>query len=147
MRALTLMPLFSIILLLGGQIPLAPQYAYASHCCGCTCKPWMCACMGTSHCPVLMCHTDDSPSLQAETVTNSQHLDISAAYASSPSRSHRINRLINIASFGECARTHSPTEFFKNAEDRLRFEPDFINFHISEEDNINIAANQMSVNE
>lgn len=144
MRAFTFMPLFSLILLIGGQTPFLPDYAYASHCCGCTCKPWMCACMGTSHCPRLQCHTDDSHSLQAQTVTNSQNFDIAAAYASSPSRSNRINRLINIPSFGECARTNSPTMFFNNEEDRLRFEPDFISYHVTEEDNIHVVVNQIA---
>lgn len=150
MRAFTLMPLFSIILLLGGQTPFLPDYAYASHCCGCTCKPWLCACMGTSHCPRLQCHADDSTNLQAKTVTNSQTLDITAAYGSSPSpapRSYRIDRLISIASFGECAESHSPLTIFQSVQESLKFEPDFLNYHVSEEDNINVAVDQMPENE
>jgi hypothetical protein len=150
MRAFTLMPLFSIILLIGGQAPFLPNYVYASHCCGCTCKPWMCACMGTSHCPRLQCHTDDSSNLQAETVTNSQTLDISSAYSSSPSRatkSLRMNRLISIASFTECAGSRSPLTGFQSVQESLKFESYFLNYHVSEEDTINIAVNQMPGNE
>jgi hypothetical protein len=150
MRALTLMPLFSIILLLGGQASFLPSYVYASHCCGCTCKPWMCACMGTSHCPRLQCHTDDSPDLQTETVTNRQTLDVSSAYSSSPSRatrSLRMNRLISVASFTECAGSHPPLTVFQSLQESLKFESDFLNYHVNQEDNINIAVNQMPGNE
>jgi hypothetical protein len=146
MRAFTLMPLLSVILLLGGQIPFPSYYAYASDCCGCTCKPWMCTCQGVGHCPRLQCHGDDYSGLQAQTLTNNQELTISTSYASSPTptfRAYRIDRLISIASLGQCARSKFPLTLSQYVQDRLRFEPDFLNYDTNEQDNVLVVVSEI----
>jgi hypothetical protein len=146
MCVLKLIPLFSIVLVLGG-LALPSNYAYA-WCCGCKCMPTICYCMGTGNCPNLKCHTDDSPSLQAQTVINNEKFDILGSYASSPfptMRSYSIDRLIARASSDQCDKSNFALKFFNTAEDRLKFEPDFLKYNASQDNEI--LASQISVNE
>ena len=137
MRAFKLMPLFSIVLMLGGQALIPSNYAYAGCCAPCKCFAY-CWCSGVNNCPRYQCQTDDFSSLQNES------LGISGAYASPPSpasRSHSIDRLIAVASSGQCARNNYTLKFFQGAEDRLKFEPDFLKY------NDNNVAFQIPMNE
>jgi hypothetical protein len=147
MRAFKLMPLFSIVLVLGG-LPLFPSnYAYATCCAPCKCFLW-CWCAGVNGCPRPACHMDDSASLQVQTMTNSENLGISGSYASSPSpapQSDRIDRLITLAGSGQCAKNNYTMKFLRSAEVRLKFESDFLKYNASEDNNI--VAFQIPMNE
>lgn len=138
MRAFKLMPLFSIILVLGGQPLVSSNYAYAGCCTPCTCMAY-CWCAGVNNCPRYACDTDDSASLQVQALNNNERLDLSGSYASSPApalRSHSIDRLITVASTGQCAKSNFRMKFFQSAEDRLKFEPDFLKYNASQDNDV-----------
>ena len=148
MRAFKLMPLFSIIFVLGGQ-PLFPfNYAYAGCCAPCKCYGW-CWCAGVNNCPKYQCHMDSSASLQAQALTNNERLDITGSYSSLPSpptlRSYSIDRLIARTSSDQCDKNNVALNFFRTAEDRLKFEPDFLKYNASVDNAI--VVSQMPLNE
>ena len=141
------MPLFCIIFMVSG-LPLLPSYnAYATCCAPCKCYAY-CWCAGINNCPKYQCHTDDSASLQVQAMNSNEGLDVSGSYASSPApaiKSHSIDRLITVASSGQCARNNYTLKFFQSAEDRLKFEPDFLKYNAGEDNDI--VASQVSLAE
>jgi hypothetical protein len=144
------MRLFKSMLLLfmtlvAGQISFPSINAYAG-CCGCTCKPWMCYCMGTGGCPYLQCHIDDSGSLQVQAMDSNEHLSISGSYAASPPppyESYAIDRLIARSISGQCARTNYTLKLFETPKDRLNFETDFLKYKDGEDNTVEIVARQI----
>jgi hypothetical protein len=148
MRVLKFVPVFLFFLLMGGQVLLAEKVYAGKSCCGCSCNSLWCYCPGQGGCAWYQCHTDDSPTLQAQTLTNNERLDITGSYASSPSptfRSYSIDRLIARTSSDQCDKNNLALKFFQSAEDRLKFEPDFLKYNPSEDNNI--VASQMPLNE
>lgn len=149
MHVLKLIPLFSLFLVLGGQVMFIPDQAYAAKSCcrSCPCTIF-CICPGVGTCPWFYCNTDDSATLQTQTVINYQKLDISGSYASSPSsvlRSYSIDRLIARTSSDQCDKNNLALKFFHRAEDRLKFERDFLKYNASEDNTI--VTSQMTLNE
>jgi hypothetical protein len=155
MRVLKLILLLSIIQVLGGQLLFPSGNAYAKPCCpDCNSCAWFftkCWCPGLNGCAWFYCaphHPDDSSTLQARTLTNNERLDITGSYSSVPSSTPRpdnIDRLITLPSSGQCARYNLTMKFFQSAEDRLKFEPDFLKYNSSQDNNI--VAFQIPMNE
>src|SRR5215470_9313613 len=95
MRAFKLVPLFSIIFMLGGSPLLTSSYyAYAQWwCCDpCVCAGW-CVCNGSNGCPRYGCDRYDSASLQGQAMGNNEKLYVSGSYVSSPAPSLKANRI------------------------------------------------------
>jgi hypothetical protein len=139
MRLLKLIPLFSLFLMLGGQVMFLPGQAYAWQCCtSCPCKP-TCLCPGVGGCPYFRCHTDDSPIFQGQTLVLNEMLDIRGNYDSRPSPDRRPNstgRLITLTSSGQCAGNNFTLKFFNTAVDRLKFDPDFLKYNANQDNNM-----------
>jgi hypothetical protein len=143
MRRLKLIPILSIILALGSHSIFLSSQAYGWGCCrNCPCSG-ACNCPGTGGCPWFPCATDDdSPTLQAQTVTINEELDITGSYASSPApafRSHSIDRLISRTSSDKCNKNNFALKLFQTAEDKLMFEPDFLKYNVSEDNDIVVS--------
>lgn len=131
MRLLKIIPLFSLFLVLGSQVMFLPGQAYAICCTMCPCRP-NCTCPGLSGCPYFRCHTDESPTLQGQTVVRNEMLDIRGSYDSRPSpdlRSNSTDRLIMLTKSGQCARSNFTLKFFQNAEDQLKVDTDFLKYN------------------
>jgi hypothetical protein len=116
-----------------------PSQAHAWSCCGCSCRALGCYCPGQGGCIWYPCHTNDSPTLQAETLTNNERFDVTGSYSSTPSpspTSYSTDRLIARASSDQCYKNDLSRKFFHSAEDRLVFASDLLNY---KDDNKNVV--------
>lgn len=139
MRVFKLISLCSLILVLGGQGMFLPGQAYAWSCCKtCPCRMG-CTCPGVGTCPWFYCNTDDSSTLQTETVIGNERLDIRGMYDSQlplDFRSQSIDRLIGLASSGQCAMNNLRLKYFQSAGDRLKFDSDLLKYNASSDNDI-----------
>jgi len=144
MRTLKLVLFLSIIQMLGGYAILLPGQAIADCCQTCPCT-WKCTCPGVNNCPWFQCLTDDSPTSDAKVLIHGEKLQVTGSYSSSvvPTvRSHSIDRLITRSISSQCDKDNYAVKFFQNAEEGLKFEPDFLNYDASEDNNVKTVARQ-----
>jgi hypothetical protein len=140
MRAVTLMPVISIVLALGGYL-FPSNYADAGCCAPCTCYAW-CWCAGINNCKKYACNRDDSASLQIQAMNSNEKLDVSGTYVSLPASApilSSLERLIARSISGQCASNNYVLKLFQGPEDTLKLEPDFLTFPVSEDDSMDIG--------
>lgn len=141
MRLLKLVPLFSFLLMLGGQFTFPPGQAYAGCCLTCPCMAY-CICPGVGSCRYFYCpphQPDDSTVLQVQRVPGNETLDIRANYNSPTSpalTSTSVDRLITVTSSGQCAKSNFRMKLLQSVEVDLKFEPDFLKYNTSKDNNI-----------
>ena len=142
MRVLKLLPLFSLFFVLGGQVMFLPVEIYAGFkrpcCTSCPCVI-TCICPGPNQCPYFTCHSANAPTVQGQTVVSNKMLDLRGSYDSRPSPSFRpisIDRLITPASSGQCARNNFLLKFFQGAEEQLKFDSDFLNYNVGQDNSV-----------
>ena len=123
--------LLFVILCFESPVMFFPSIAHAWSCCGCSCRALGCYCPGQGGCIWYPCHTTDSSTLQAHTLTNTEKFNITGSYSSSPSPSpgsYSIDRLIARASSDQCDKNELSRKFFHSQEDRLVFATDLLNY-------------------
>ena len=142
--------LLFVMLCIQGPTIFSSSQAYAWSCCGCSCRAVGCYCPGQGGCIWYPCHAIESPTLQAQSLTNNERLDITGSYSSSPSpsqRSYNIDRLIARASSDQCVKNELARKFFYSAEDRLAVAEDLLSFKTGEDNAISVVATQMAPKE
>ncbi len=109
---------------------------------------WGCSCPGQNGCAWYQCpphHPDDYLTLQVKAFIDSERLEITGFYASSPSlapRSYSIDRLIDRSISGQCNKDSYELKFFQKPEDQLKFEAEFLSYGASEDNKIEVLARQ-----
>jgi hypothetical protein len=136
-----------LLLLMSGQVMLVEKAYAGKSCCGCSCNSLWCYCPGQGGCAWYPCHSTESPTLQAQALTNNESLDITGSYSSLPSpspRSYSVDRLIARATSDQCDKKELARKFFHSAEDRLMFAEDLLSYENSSDKNSDVLANQMA---
>jgi hypothetical protein len=81
-------------------------------------------------------------------MNSNERLDVSGTYVSLPASApilSSIERLIARSISGQCMSNNYALKIFQSPEDTLKLEPDFLNFSVSENDNMDtgrVALNE-----